>query len=159
MTTIMTRSAIIFWGKNPNIDPDLAYVISDRRGRRVVTWTEINEERRKKQRQHLEDIRREPIMRPTRLWVGYNRHWIMQGWFAVLDNLHHRECAWGRTPHLMDQLMRLFPITFRLGSLREDFQMWCEAFSKSYPRGRYGGKQRGFTIVKWDGDENLRRSN
>lgn len=54
--------------------------------------------------------------------------------------------------------MKLFPLTFRLGILDEDFQMWCEAFAKAYPRGRYGGKQRGFTIVRWDGDENLSRN-
>lgn len=157
MTTIFTRSAIIRWGCNPNIDPDLAYVISDRRGKRIVTWTEINAERRKKQRQHLEDLRHVPIMRPTRLWVGYNPHWIFTGWFAVIDNLHHRECAWDRTPHLMERLMELFPITFQYGNLREDFQMWCEVFAKINQRGRRGGKPRGFAIIRWDGFNNISR--
>lgn len=153
MTAIMTRSFLA----GPNIDPDLAYVIMDHRGRRVVTWTEINKERREKQRKHLNDIRHVPVMRLTRLWVGFNPHFFFGGWFASLDNLHHSECVWRRTPLMMERLMDLFPITFRYGDLDEDFQMWCEEFSKAFPRGRYGGKKRGYAVVRWDGFREISR--
>ncbi|WP_145307444.1 hypothetical protein [Gimesia fumaroli] len=149
----MTRSALEFWGHNP--EPDVAYVIINQRERNVVTWDEVNEEKRETQRKHLDEIRHAPVMRISRLWVGYNPHFFFGGWFAVIENVHHSECVWGRTPILMERVMELFPITFRYGNLNEDFQMWCEAFSKTYPRGRYGGRQRGFAIVRWDGFREL----
>lgn len=44
MSTIIHRSWLVNMGGNP--PPDLAYIVSDYRGRKTVTWSEVFEERR-----------------------------------------------------------------------------------------------------------------
>lgn len=154
MKAIMTRSALIFWGHNPA--PNVASVVIEVDGsRRVVTWGELMEKKRTDQRRHLEEIRHVPTLRPARLWVGYNPNFIYQGWFAVIDNLRQEKCVWSKSPRLIPDLMRLFPLVIQFGNQRNDFQIWCAEFARQYQRGTCGGKPRGFTIIHWNGSEEI----
>lgn len=85
MTTIITRSALVFWGRNPA--PDVAYVVDGR----IITWGEVMDTRRKNQRERLRRKRHVDEWRahqpPGAGWQGYGPEAAFQPEPVSLRNL------------------------------------------------------------------------
>lgn len=160
MTTIITRSALVFHGHDPA--PDVASIVVDHEGRHVVTWSDVMAARRERQAAILQAKRAVREVRAHRVWVAYFDQPLMGGWQAFVEDFRGRYGVWrnwidrdrrGLIPHLM----RLFPLVLRLGrDEREWFDDWKAAFAAEYRAGSHDGRPRGCAFVWWDGRDDLR---
>jgi hypothetical protein len=163
MTAIIKRSFLVAMGQTP--PPDLAYVISDHRGRRVVTWAEVLQDRRERQREQLRRKREGWGPGPERaykLWVAYFDQNLMGGWHAFLETYRpglsqrtwiNRDCRW-----LIPVLMQLFPLVLPLGSERDQWALWMPAFAQQHKRRMQDRHPVGVAPVWWNGRDVLRRA-
>lgn len=162
MPAIIMRSALVFHGHNP--PPEVAMVEVDcgrHFGRRVVTWAEVMERRRERQRQILER-RRQPDVRPLRaykVWVAYFGEGLMGGWNAFIENLDGRTWIDRDRKWLMGALMQLFPLVLPLGLDGDDWEAWQIAFARHFKRRTQRRQPLGVAYVWWDGWDVLKRSN
>ncbi len=149
MTTIMSRSAMVFWGKDPS--PEVAYITRPHVGVRwqVVTWDEVMDVKRKRQAKILEH-KRDPgrQRRPWMVWVFYNYTFIYGGWHCYLTRYDERG-TWLSRPS--QELMRLFPLVLPLGEIRDQWHNWKVEFARQYKRRMHHGQPEGMTPVWWDG--------
>jgi len=150
MTAILMRSALVFHGHQP--PPELHSILDDGFTRRVVTWAEHLDERRQRQRERLEVLRRGPQRRAYKLWVAYFEQLIFGGWHAFLEN--REGCHWiSRRGEMPAQIMRLFPLVLPFGDEGERLRemLWMEAFAKAYKRRMHHGRPLGVAVV-WSED-------
>lgn len=148
MTTIITRSALVFHGHNPA--PEVASICIDHKGRHVVTWADVLRERRERQARRLEQLRYVQPWRAARVLVAYFGQDLMGGWHAFLEDWRGRtswRSIWvdrdgkGYVP----DLMRLFPLC----GLFADWTAWKIAFAKTYQRRRQHRKPVGVAALWW----------
>ena len=149
MTTIMDRSAMVFWGHNP--PPEVAYITRPHVGVpwTVVSWDEVMDAKRKRQAEILEH-KRDPgrQRRPWMVWVFYNDTFIYGGWHCYL-NRYDENGKWLMKPS--QELMRLFPLVLPIGSIDDQWHNWKVEFAGQYKRRMHHGKPEGMTPVWWDG--------
>ena len=148
MSTI-TRSALVFWGRNP--PPELAYLTRRHMAEpfRMVTWDEVMDAKRKRQSEILEHKRDPgPQRRPWMVWVFYNDTDIYGGWHCYLIR-YDENGKWLMRPS--QELMRLFPLVLPLGDIRDQWHNWKVEFARQYKRRMHHGKPEGMTPVWWDG--------
>jgi len=146
VTMIMYRSFAETMGL-PAWPPDVAERISTHRdhlGRqfvRDVTWAEVHEERRQRQRERLAEIRRpsRPEVVPAYVWVFEVPGWIYGGWwcYVVTHRTRHREDMLAvdfRTfrADLALSIMRTAPCGF-LPAI-EFWEDWKPAFAREHQR-------------------------
>jgi hypothetical protein len=162
----MNRKAVEYWGRKP-ARPDLAYVdIDSRHQRRVVTWAEVMEARRERQRKRLDLIRQVIPWRAYRIWVSYFDQWLMGGWHAFLDDWRgdgyriwiDRDCR-----HMKVPLMTAFPLVLPLGSEHEQWdhywkpwEQWKVEFAQNFERRRHDRRPVGVAYVWWNGRDTPR---
>ena len=153
VVAVMNRKAVEFWGQKP-APPDLAYIQFDHaHRRRVVTWAEVMQHRRERQREHLDLIRRTANVRAHKLWVAYFDQSLMGGWQAMIEDYRgrgfdvwiDRDCR-----RLMLPLMELFPLVLPSGSERERWERWKPEFARQYERRKQDRRPLGVTYVWWD---------
>lgn len=150
--TIITRSALVFHGHNPA--PDVHSVVIEHRGpggRRVVTWAEVMEARRERQRELLRRKREVPQIRAYKLWVAYFDMDLMGGWHAFLEDCRgDRYRIWVRADWIRSALMTAFP-------LGEQWEAWKPNFATRFERRRQDGHPLGVTYLWWNQRDMLER--
>lgn len=134
MTTIIMRNA--FFLKGRDIPRDVSHWIDGR----PVTWAEVIEARRVKQRRILRNKRSTAEWRPVRITVWYNPSWIYMGWHAFIDGIGCQR-KWIRNDRDEAMLLACFP-------LADNFQTWKPAFAEKYQRGTLHDKPRG-SVFCW----------
>ena len=134
MTTIIMRNA--FFLKNNPLPPDVSCLVDGK----PVTWAEVIEKRRIRQRQILRNKRRSSEWRLVRVTVWYNAAWLYGGWHAYIEGVSFAR-RWVRNEADEAMLMSLFP-------LADNFRDWKPAFAERYQRGTCGGKPRG-SVFCW----------
>lgn len=151
MTTIITRSALEFYGQHPAAD--VARVVVDAYGdRRVVTWSEALDERRKRQRLILDRARRgPPPWQPYKLWVAYYDMTLFGGWQAFIENRAEREWIDRDCSFLIAPLLRLFPLVLALGTQRDQWHQWKVEFARQFARREHDRRPLGVATLWWNG--------
>ncbi len=166
--TIINRKALIYWGAhfgNPRtLDADLAYIVQEHSGapRRKVTWAEVIENRRKRQRERLDRIRQVAEWRPYKLWVAYFDQTLMGGWHAFLEDHRgggyriwiDRDLSWFR-----EKAFALFPLVLPLGKPYERYwpawEQWKVAFAESFRRRLHDRRPLGVAYIWWNRREKV----
>jgi hypothetical protein len=154
MSTIIMRSALVYWGRNP--PPELHSVEIDWKGERhIVTWADVFRERREPMERSPYWKRHVKVWRPHRVWVAYFDQEFFGGWQAFIGD-HRGRCgeSWIDRDRdwLKPNLMRLFPLVLPFESdIKSRFYDWKEAFARAYRRGTHHGRPRGSAIVWWNG--------
>ena len=128
------------WPKN------WAYMID----RKPVTWNEVLEKRRQRQKIHLETIRKsEPEIVPCYVWTFFIPLWFRYGWHCYIVT---RKKSFGvgieRNPTLALNLMSKIP----LGILPNEtfFNQWMESFANAYPRKKHPkDKRKAGVLIGW----------
>lgn len=149
--TVMFRSALIAFGRNP--PPELAYITRRHihESWTVVTFAEIAEEKRRRQREILEYKRQvSPQRRAWMVWVFYNATFFYGGWHGYLIR-YDGEDEWVITSSRKQELMRLFPLVLPFGSVEDQWGQWKVEFARQYKRRTRHGKPAGMAPVWWDG--------
>lgn len=116
----------------------VAYRISDGwRGQlRDVTWAEVGEEKRRRQRERLERIRRPepPRIVPAYVWTFFIPGWLYHGWHCYVVAREFEVPVTGRdgNTELADNIMRAVP----LGIIphTDHFDRWMAELAKRHPR-------------------------
>jgi hypothetical protein len=150
MATIIHRSALVFHGHNP--EPEVAYVVSDYRGRRTVTWQEVLDKRREWQREILRRKRGEyePVWKPYKLWVQFFDMDLFGGWQAFIENRDRRLWIDRDGRGLKAVLMKLFPLVLNFGD-SASWERWKIAFATQFKRREKYRRPVGVAYVWWDG--------
>ena len=160
MGAIIMRSALVFWGKNP--PPELHHIVDDGRERRIVTWTDVMNARREKQRNRMAIIRHVNEPRAHRLSVSYFDQPLMGGWHGFIEGIQgrneygtwiDRDRSW-----LIPLLLREFPLVLPLGTEREQWGQWKVAFAHQFKRRLQCGEPVGVCPVWWERRGVLRRA-
>ena len=165
MPTVITRSALVAWGRQ-DIPADLALIEIDlgKPGRHVVTWTEVMERRRARQSELLRRKRKglgtSDERRAYKVWVAYFDQWLMGGWQAMIEDFRGRHgfhSSWIDRDRrsLKPILMQAFPLVLPLGSEGDQWAAWKIAFAGQYERRRQDRKPLGVAYVWYDGRGNL----
>jgi hypothetical protein len=152
--TVITRSALIFHGHNPA--PEVHSVVIDHRGpggRRVVTWAEVMDARRQRQRELLRRKLDTPQVRAYKLWVAYFEQNLMGGWHAFLEDHHgagyriwiDRDMNW-----MEAVIMAAFPVVDTVGTERQQWNAWKLAFAQHFARRVHDGRPCGVAYLWWD---------
>jgi hypothetical protein len=155
--TVISRSALVAWGKNPS--PSTAYIVADHTGRRVVTWDEVLRLRRERQAITLDLKRRSTARRAYKLWVGYYDQTIMGGWHAFLEDWRgapyriwiDRDLKW-----FEPLAMQAFPLLLDLFDGRQQWELWKRSFARRFERRRQCGEPLGVAFVWWDRSDSVR---
>ena len=154
LSSVITRSALVAWGRNP--PPDLAYLTSNACGdRHIVTWGEVMENRRKRQAERLELIRRHVPLRAYRFSVRYFDMPLMGGWQSALDDW--RGQPYGRWPDRDLQwfkplIMKAVPLgLLALGSEGDQWAFWKTEFACKFKCRMRDGRPMGVAYIWWDG--------
>lgn len=159
LASLTTRSALIAWGRNP--PPELAYLTCNERGdRRVVTWTEVIDNRRKWQAERLAIIRRGCATRHAyRFEVRYFDMPLMGGWQSALDDWRgepygtwpDRDLKWFK-PLIMQAIpLGLLP----LGSEGDQWAAWKIEFAHKFKRRMRDGRPMGVAYIWWDESDSV----
>lgn len=142
MSMIMHRSFAENFGLN--WPKDWAYVID----RKPVTWEEIIEERRRRQKIHLECIRKsQPEIVPCYVWTFFIPWWFRYGWHCYIVT-RRESFGVAESSKLALELMNKIP----LGILPDQnfFDQWMESFANAYPRKKHPKDPRkAGTLVGW----------
>lgn len=159
--TIITRKFLEGYGNK--LPPELAYVVSDEKGRRIITWAEVMEKRKAFQGERLRR-KREFFHFPWRaykLWVGYFDQSLMGGWHAFLEDYRGRpHSIWieRHVPLLKPDLMKTFPLILQLESDREQWEAWKVEFAKQFERRRQCRRPLGVAYIWWNKRDMPRRA-
>lgn len=154
MSTIMTRSAVEFWGRR-KLPKNVAYLVSDGPGGRMkeVTWDEIMDGRREKQANILSHLLApSSTRRAARLSVQYFDQSLMGGWQCYIDGIGDSE--WLRySEDKKERLMAVLPMENQMNlpgmaSFAERWSIWKENFATRYQVGVFDGRPRG-AVFGW----------
>ncbi len=158
MTTIVTRKGIIRWSRNP-LPPEIAYSVCDAPGApvRMVTWDEVMDIRRQRQREILECKRRgHPQRRAYRLLVRYFDQWCYGGWQTYVDGINDSRWVDQNAKWLQGPLMAAFPVLgptlFEIEDEYSRWERWEIKFAEQYRRREQCGRPVGVAYVWWDGE-------
>ncbi len=154
--TLITRSALVAWGHNP--PPEVHSVVIHHRGpggRQTVTWAEVMETRRKRQRERLEAIRtpHHPL-RAYKLWVAYFDQNLMGGWHAFLEDYRgagYRIWIDRDRSGIKELIMKTFPLVEEHASEWKQWHAWKLAFAQHFARRVHDARPCGVGYVWWDG--------
>lgn len=134
MTTIITRSALVFHGHNP--PPNVASVVIELGVRRTITWDDVMRERRERQASIL--ARRRDVggdeWAATKLWVAYFGQNLMGGWQAFLDSRNYHVWIDRDGKLYKDRLMAIFQAPKHLFHQWNEWETWKEWFAKTFRR-------------------------
>ena len=133
MTAIITRKALEFWGECKPA-PDLAYVVSDHNGRRVVTWADVMQTRRERQAYRLYWKRHVEEWRAVMLWVAYFDQPLLGGWHAFLQDLRSRDWIERQGEWSEECILQLIPLSLPIGSVAEQWRAWKPEFARRFKR-------------------------
>jgi len=154
MTTIMKRSFAETMGVE--WPPEVAYVVGDSvyGERRAVTWDEVMEARRERQRERLEQIQRPdpPHAVPCYVWVFRVPGWLYGGWWCYVVTRYEEIAVNFPRIHrhhfgLALSIMRAAPCGFL--PFLECFDDWMPAFAKKHPRPPTRDPREAGTLVGW----------
>ena len=160
--TIIDRKALLHWGEalgiKRDLPDDLAFIVDDpwRGGRKIVTWSEVMENRRDRQAKILRHKRHVEPWRAVKLWVAYFNQDLFGGWHGFIEDWRGRN---GRIwidrdgKGFIAQAMEMFPVGLPLGSWRERWEEWKPAFAKKFSRGKHDRKPRGVVFLWKRGQE------
>lgn len=117
---------------------DVAYRINDSHagGLRDVTWAEVGEEKRRRQRERLARIRwpEPPRIVPAYVWAFFVPGWIYHGWhcYVVAREFDVSVTFRGLNIELAESIMRAVP----LGMFPhiDHFERWMPELAKRHPR-------------------------
>jgi hypothetical protein len=157
MTTIITRSALEFWGGRP-VDPEIHHVVIDgiRPGRQIVTYAEHMAAKREQQRERLMRIR---FVEPWLAWQVESMHYdqpFYGGWQVMLFRYDGRQ-EWPQRGRPVPELMTLFPVgRLALGDERDQWEEWKCEFARKFQRGTRDGRPRGVSVI-WRRGHEMRR--
>lgn len=147
------RSALVAWGRTP--PPELHSIVSDgiNSPRRIVTWADVMNTRRERQRDRMNDIRYSAGRRVFRVWVAYFDMELFGGWHAFIDRGERQHGEWIDRDRswLKPILLKTFPLLLPLGSESEQWAAWKVEFANRYQRGKHDKRPRGCHFVWWDG--------
>jgi hypothetical protein len=150
LTSIITRSALVFYGHNPA--PDVASVVIDHEGRHVITWDDVMRRRREEQDRRLAWKRRVDEWRACKVWVAYFDQVFYGGWHAFLED--RLDCQWLRGREGDERLMKMFPLV--PDGEPDRWRAWMIAFAKKFKRRRQHRKPLGVAYL-WRRRHELRR--
>jgi hypothetical protein len=159
MGTYFTRSALVFHGFNPA--SNVAGMEIDTRGRHIITWDEVMQKRRERQREQLWR-KREWFVKPMRaykLYVAYYDQDLMGGWQAMLEDWRGRDYdIWiDRDRRWLEPIiMQAFSLVLPLGTEREQWCCWKPAFAQQFKRRMQDRQPLGVAYLWWNGDRELR---
>jgi hypothetical protein len=149
----MTRKVYDYWGKTLNdgrkpLPPNVAYIdipdgsyIGCKPDRKLVTWEEVLQQRKEKQKSELERkrITDKSEIKPCYVWVFYNRYFPFSGWYCYIKAFKD---SWAlnfrdERKDLQLKVMQIYPC----GELPivENFYSWMQSFQKHYP---FNGKRK-----------------
>ena len=154
MTASISRSALIFYGFNPA--PSVAGMHIDERGqRRLIYWTDVMAERRKRQAERLRRKREDFVkhIHAYRLLVAYYDQDLMGGWQAMIEDWRGRDFdVWIDRDRkwLRPMLMEVFPVVLPIGCEEKRWEMWKPAFAQQFRRRMQDGEPVGVAYVLWD---------
>lgn len=127
----MDRSALVHWGHNPAPDVAGAELLIGG-GKRFITWSEVMEVRRERQRERLAQLQYSDVAHAWKIEVSYFDQDLLGGWQAMLYRLN--ESSWvDKYRHYIPILMQLFPLTLF------GWEDWKPAFAHEYKRRRQDG--------------------
>lgn len=157
MSTIMTRSAALFWWGKDKVPDDVAYFyysggvnLGCKINWQMVTFNEIRKRKIEKQECHLEWKRRidSNIIVPGYVWVFFNPHFPFSGWWVYVKTFR-KDFAMNfrgeQNPHIMNTIYEMFPC----GVIKGFEEDWCESFCKYYSHRGFGRtKKQGLAKIK-----------
>jgi hypothetical protein len=149
----MSRSGAKFWWKK-ELPRDIAYLIKDNSFRewKEITYKSILDKKVKIQQNELWRKRNSSEIKPALIWVFRNEDFPFSGWYIYIKTLKKdfaisfsRDGEYNQKAIL--KAMEIYP----QGTIPiiENFEIWCENFSKSFPTKSFGGrKKQGLAICK-----------
>jgi len=152
MTSIFTRSALVFLGKDPA--PNVAGLIRDHSGEHVITWSEVLANRRERQRRILECKRRVQPWRAAKVWIAYFDQFLFGGWQAFIQTIHDSHWIDRDRRSLIATLLSLFPFVQDDGDER-NWEKWKPGFARHFRRRTHHRRPCGVSYVWWDGHDKL----
>lgn len=145
-TTFISRNAFVFKLRGFTPPPDVACYVNGE----PVTWAEVMEIRRERQRRILEWKRRDFAgrWRPVRVTVRYFDQWLKGGWHTYFDAAGGYS-HWVRKDRYERALMEMFPVRNPRSPLFPvaNFYEWMEAFARTYTKGQFCRRPRGCRII------------
>lgn len=149
----MSRSAAKFWWKK-ELPREIAYLIKDNSFSewKEITYKSILDKKVKKQQNELRRKRNSSEIKPAFIWVFRNEHFPFSGWYIYIKTLKkdfaisfRRDGEYNEEAIL--KAMQMYPQGIL--PMPENFTIWCENFSKSFPTKSFGGrKKQGLAICK-----------
>lgn len=131
--------------------PEIACIVNDRR----VTWAEMGEQKRQRQREELARKRRvePPRIVPAYAWTFFVPGWLYAGWHCWLVTRREQfgvrwsdRGKWSQ-PKLAESIMRAWPMG--LLPMPENFERWMELLAKTRPRRHPRDPRRAGSLVGW----------
>lgn len=144
-------------GKCKPLAPHLAGLVREPgRGVREVPWSEIMDNRRKRQAERLDRKRHswnsEPRIVPCYVWTFFNPQMIpYHGWYCYVVSRHFELAVNFRrfNAHLAESILRAVPLGFLPVADRDCFYQWMAKFAETYPRKHPIDKRKAGTLVGW----------
>lgn len=148
-------------GKCKPLAPHLAGLESSYGRYREVSWSEILDMRRERQRERLERKRHffkhEPRVVPCYVWTFFNRAMIpYYGWYCYVVSRHFSIAVnfKGFRADLAESILRAIPLGFLPVADEKCFYEWMEKFAETYPRTHPIDKRKAGSLVGWITDRN-----
>jgi hypothetical protein len=154
--TIVSRSGAKHWAGRL-LPPDVAYIVNGV----PVTWSQVMENRRRRQAEILRRKRHVEEWRAVKLWVAYFDQSLMGGWHAFLDGISRWRVWIDRDrPWCRKALMDLFPVV-EPGLFDEEsyfphcplWERWKVEFAMRYRRRTQDRRPVGVAYLWRRGDE------
>lgn len=155
--TYMTREVYTWWGETfgwAPLDKNVAsvYKNSPYEKWKPITWEEVLNERREKQKAHLEWIREKDVVefKPCFVFTFLNKsNWFFDGWWLYVMTLKRNFPIGfkGQNKQLILPIIKLFPCGFL--PLEENFDDWAKEFARIYHRSTRERKKNIGMIAAW----------
>jgi hypothetical protein len=145
----MTRSFADAMGLN--WPPEIACIVNGQR----VTWAEMGEQKRQRQRDELASKRRIDPLRivPAYVWTFRVPGWLFAGWHCWVVTRHEQfgvrwsdRGKWSQ-PTLAESIMRAYPMG--LLPIAENFERWMIALAKTRPRRHPHDPRPAGSLIGW----------
>lgn len=150
---IMTRKAGDFYGMDwPR---DVAYKETDVRGElKTITWAEVLDLRRQRQRGQMDDIRRVPTPRivPCYVWTFRVPGWLYGGWWAYVVTLRKSIAVNFRHFDLKLAMSIMESVPLGILPLEANFEAWMKELARRHPRKQMRDRRKAGSIVGWIDD-------
>ncbi len=138
MTTIITRKGLEHWSGR-KVPPELALMVDGK----IVTWTEVMQNRRARQARILAAKRHFEPLRAVVLEVANYGCGLMGGWQTMLYWIGGSCWVERDGNYYQSRLMEIFPC----GLLSFSFQTWKKEFAHLYERRRQCGQPVGVAFL------------